>query len=381
MKGARALIHLQALRHNFRRVRQLAPHSRILAMVKADAYGHGLFWIAPYLGHILEADALGVARLDEGLLLRSLNIKKPIFLMEGFGYEQELQTIEEHDLGLILHESFQVEALLQHRFQKKIPLWIKVNTGMNRLGFQAKTALWAYQTLVEHTPSFSIQGLMTHFAQADDPNHPLNQEQILRFDHFLKQLPPQESAAIPRSLANSAAILSRPDTHADWVRPGILLYGVSPFQKQLGADLGLKPVMSFESDLIAIYDLLPGDQVGYGGHFKATRDMRVGIVAAGYGDGYPVIAPNGTPVWTHGRRCPLIGRVSMDMVAIDLNSVTDARIGDRVVLWGPELPMEEVAAAMGVIPYSLCCGVTQRVRREIISEPWPLHMPTQNLMI
>lgn len=351
MRGTQVSINLAALRHNLQCVRQAAPGCRVMAAVKANGYGHGLVRVAKAL---VDSDAFGVACINEGLQLRAAGISAPITLLEGFFHADEIPLIEQHRLDLLLHHPDQIVALEQAAFEKPIRVWLKIDTGMHRLGVSPESAASHWRRLERH-PRLQTVGQMTHLACADEPGHPVTPQQLEGFRRATDGLPGE------RAIANSAGILGWPDSHADWVRPGIMLYGVSPFVGGRAAEHGLKPVMTLSSQLIAVKMVKKGNTVGYGGSWNCPEDMPVGVVAAGYGDGYPRHVGNGTPVLLNGRRVPLIGRVSMDMICVDLRSQPDARMGDPVVLWGEGLPAEEIAEAAGTIAYELLCGITPRV--------------------
>ncbi len=340
---AQAFIDLSALRHNLHRARLHAPGARVMAIVKADAYGHGI-----QAARALDADAFGVACLEEALALRRAGITAPIVLLEGFLHRDELPLILEEGLSVVIHSPWQVKAL--RAFSRLPPLWLKIETGMHRLGLAPEEMRAILSSLPPDT------GLMTHLACADTPHHPLNAVQIGRFFEAAGHLPG------PKSLANSAALMALPQARGDWVRPGLMLYGASPFPARTGDELGLKPAMTFTTRLIAVKRCRRGEAIGYGAS-PCPEDMPVGIAAAGYGDGYPRHAPPGTPVLVNGTRASLIGRVSMDMLHIDLRACPGARVGDTVCLWGEGLPVEEVARWAGTLPYELFCRLTPRVKR------------------
>ncbi|WJW74786.1 alanine racemase [Thiohalobacter sp. IOR34] len=339
-----------ALRHNLQIARRHAPHSQLLAVVKANGYGHGLQQVARSLS---AADALGVASLEEALTLREAGIRQPITLLEGFFEADELDAICEQQLSPVIHQPQQLEILEASRLRAPLHVWLKIDSGMHRLGFPPQAAQEAWQRL-NALPQICRVRLMSHLACADEPDGEVTRHQL---QHFLSAT---EGMEAERSLANSAALLAWPQTRLDWVRPGLMLYGISPFAEGCGADLGLQPAMTFSTRLIAVRRLRRGDAVGYGGDWVCPEDMPVGIAAAGYGDGYPRHAPSGTPLLVNGRRAQLIGRVSMDMLCIDLRDQPRAAVGDPVTLWGQGLPVETVARAAATIPYELCCRVAPR---------------------
>jgi len=349
----RAVIDLAALRHNLQRVRTVAPNSRVLAVVKANAYGHGLFRIVAALG--ADVDALAVARVGEGIALRQAGISCPIVVLEGCADQQELNLAAANQLEMVVHNLEQVKLLQQQQLRNPIACWLKIDTGMHRLGLPLNSALTAYQALASCCSVLGKPRLMTHFANVDDLADPTTENQWRLFQTITSVLD------VETSCANSGAILGWPKMHADWVRPGIMLYGVSPFVNGRPEAYDLRPVMSLQSQLIAINHYKKGDAIGYSGTWICPEDMAIGIVSIGYGDGYPRHAASGTPVLLNGQRIPLVGRVSMDMISLDLRACPEARVGDSVTLWGAGLPVEEIAKAAKTIPYQLLCSVTARV--------------------
>jgi alanine racemase len=356
-RPAQITIDLAALRHNLQEIRKMAPRSAVIAMVKSNAYGHGLERIALALP---EANAFGVASLEEGLQLRFAGITQPIVLMEGCFAAHEMPKVLMHDFTLVLHHFNQIDMLDQVSSKKSINAWLKIDTGMHRLGFAADEIKKAYQRLLASSKIKKPFGLMTHFANADSMDRAHTLQQIELFTAVTEGLPGS------RSLSNSAAIIAWPTAHADWVRPGIMLYGASPFSGHQGIEHNLKPVMVLSSELIAIHQLKKGERVGYGGTWTCPEDMRVGVVGIGYGDGYPRHVKNGAPVLVNGLSCPLAGKVSMDMLTVDLRSQPDAKVGDPVMLWGPGLPVEVVAEYSETTAYELLTRITQRVRVAIV---------------
>jgi alanine racemase len=352
-----ALIDLGALRHNLRRVRELAPRSKVMAVVKANAYGHGLALTAQALA---DADAFAVAGLEEAQVIRRAGLANPIVLLEGVFGETELEEASQWDCELVVHDEYQLKLIEKSRLKKELGVWLKVDSGMNRLGFAPAAVPDAWKRLTKAKAVKPVLRLMTHFASADEVSNPKTVAQLEAFAAATAGLEAE------RSIANSAGILAWPQSHADWVRPGSMLYGASPFPTKTGAEDGLKAVMTMETALIAVKKLRKGESVGYGGAFVAPDDMTLGIAAIGYGDGYPRHAPSGTPVLVKGQRVPLVGRVAMDMIAVDLSGLRSPAVGDRVVAWGPDLPVEEIARAAGTIPLELLCGVTQRVKFNVV---------------
>ncbi|HYW03845.1 MAG TPA: alanine racemase [Gammaproteobacteria bacterium] len=353
----RALIDAAALRHNLARVRRAAPGSSVLAAVKADGYGHGLLRVANSLsGHV---EGFAVARVDEAERLRAGGIADRILVLEGAAGPRQIARARALEVELVVHDRAQLEVLEQAAGGGPLRVWIKVDSGMHRLGFDpaeigaVHERLRSLETVVEPIP------LLTHLACADIPDRAYTEGQIECFARSC------EGLEGPRSLANSAGVLGFPGSHADCVRPGIMLYGVSPFEGRTGEQDGLRPVMEFVSELISVKPLQRGGRVGYGGRWTAPADTRIGVVAAGYGDGYPRHVPDGTPVLVKGRRVPLVGCVSMDMLTVDLGPEGNERVGDPVTLWGGRLPVEEIARAAGTIAYDLLCGLgTRRVALE-----------------
>ena len=345
-----ATIDSAALRHNLAVVRRLAPRSKVFAVVKANAYGHGLERAARAL---TEVEGYALLELDAAVALREAGCSQRILLLEGFFDERELPLLARHRIATVVHSREQLEMLRQLPGDAALDVFIKINTGMNRLGFMPEVFPDALRTLKAH-PGVAGVTLMTHFASADEPRGV--QWQVEVFDRLAN------GVKLPGSLANSAALLRYPDTHRDWVRPGIMLYGCSPFPESASPELGLRPVMTLESRVIAVRDLKRGDTVGYGGLYTAERDTRVGVVACGYADGYPRHAPTGTPVVVEGRMTRTLGRVSMDLLCADLTGMPEAVTGSRVVLWGEGMPVERVAAASGTVGYQLLCALAPRVR-------------------
>ncbi len=357
--AAYAILNLEAVAHNFQKVREAAPRSKIMAVIKGNGYGHGLLAMAGALPH---ADAFAVARVDEGIRLRKAGIKNRIVVLEGFTATQELEALLIYQLDALVHSFTQLDIFEQRTERAQIAVWLKMDTGMNRLGFKLHDFQAVYQRLQQCSIIKRPIRLMTHLASADDRQDPMTLVQIERFNTTLQGI------SCERSIANSAGILGWQHALADWVRPGIMLYGISPFPEQTGEQLGLKPIMALHSRLIAVKPVAKGETVGYAGSWVCQQATRLGVVAIGYGDGYPRYAKVGTPVLINGQRVPLIGRVSMDMITVDLNSQPDAKPGDPVTLWGEGLAVEEIAQWADTIPYTLVCGITQRVRQ--IDSAW-----------
>lgn len=352
----RARLDWRALRHNHSVVRRHVGDARIWSVLKADAYGHGLLPAATALGEV--ADGFALVELEGALALRESGFAQPILMLEGPYRADDLALFAELKLIPVLHTSWQVEALAEAALPWRMPVYLKLNTGMNRLGFNARELGPVIDRLATADCLESLS-LMTHFADADEERGIA--DQLARFSAM------RGSRALPASLANSAAILRFPESHADWVRPGIMLYGASPFPgMKAAAEIGLQPVMTLESEVIAVRDLLPGDAVGYGGSFVAVVPMRVGIVACGYGDGYPRHAPTGTPINVAGHRTRTLGRVSMDKICVDLTSLpAEVGVGATATLWGGEgnshVAADDVATAAGTVAYELFCALAGRV--------------------
>jgi alanine racemase len=348
-----ATIDTDALRHNLQVVRRWAPQSKVMAVIKANAYGHGLVAVARALE---SADAFAVARVDEGLTLRQAGVLNRTVLLEGVFDVEQLNAAAAAGFELVVHTTEQIELLHAAPAGMTFKIWLKLDTGMNRLGFKAKdfeTALGALRGLA------SVQSpvnLFTHLSSADMPEYPTTNEQLVRFTAVTGSLPGE------RSIANSAGLLSFAEARGDWVRPGLLLYGASPFAGTVGADYGLKPAMTLRSHVIAVKEIGVDETVGYSGMWTAKRPTRLAIAAVGYGDGYPRSLAAGSPVLVNGQRAPLAGRVSMDMIGIDVTDLpASPRLGDPVTLWGEGLPVEEIAVWADTIPYELLCGISQRV--------------------
>ena len=351
-RPTQASVDLSALAHNLRKVREYAPGSKVMAIIKANGYGHGMVRVARTLA---EADGFGVASLEEALCLRQAGVTHRIVLLEGFFQPSELEAIQEHRLDIVVHHPTQFEALAQTRIARPLTLWLKFDSGMHRLGFPVEDLRYWFERVQRLPKVAQPVRAMTHLASADERNNPQTSEQL---GVFFAQVAAVDAEL---SIANSAGVLAWPESHLDWVRPGIMLYGISPFAGECAQTFGLRPAMTLRTALIAVNQIGSGGRVGYGGTWTCPERMPVGIAAVGYGDGYPRHAENGTPVLVNGQRSALIGRVSMDMIALDLRAQPQARPGDPVVLWGEGLPVEEVARHAGTIPYELVCRTMSRV--------------------
>lgn len=350
-------IHTKALCDNLYRVMEFAPGAGVIAMVKANGYGSGATIIAKALSG--KVAAFGVACLEEASVLRQAGIVDPILIFQGVFQNSEWAEVEALKVGVVVHQQEQLRSLLAVPLKYPVPIWLKINTGMHRLGIalsEAEAAIAALEACPWVAKPF---GIMTHFASADEPMNISNTEQFASFTSIAFQ-----RGGCLRSMANSAALISMPESHFDRVRPGIMLYGVSPFADKIGADFGLKPVMRFYSAVSAIHDCPVGGKIGYGGTYTATRPTRYAIVAVGYGDGYPRHISSKAQVAIAGTRAPVIGRVSMDMLAIDITNLPNRiALGTPVELWGDTLPVEELAQCAGTIGYELLCQVSPRVKR------------------
>lgn len=328
-----------ALVHNFDQVKKNAPHSKILSMIKSNAYGHGMLWAATLLKN---SDGFGVALLSDAIKLREAGIAQKILLLRGIYSHDELALAQQFDIDVVVHAKEQIDLICAEK-PVKLNIWLKVNVGMNRLGFQPEEIPEVYHKLNQYNII-----LMTHFSSADELQNPLTQHQAERFNKI--------EINTEKSLAHSAGILGWKEYHADWVRPGLMLYGVSPFPNTSGVDFNLKPVMTWRSSLIAVRKIKQGEAVGYNGTYISPENMSVGIVGVGYGMGYPRHAKNGTPILVNGIRAEVVGRVSMDMLAVNLQHIPHANIGDEVILWGQDLPVEKVAAHTATSAYELLCN-------------------------
>ena len=364
-RNVTAEIDLLALKNNLEVAQQAKPSQRHLAVIKANAYGHGAIEIAKSL--VAEVEGFAVACLEEALSLRAHGITSPILLLEGIFQTEEYRLVIEHDLWMVIHEPWQVE-LLRQASQWPSAIWVKVDTGMHRLGFAPEQLDSIFQCLKASSQYHPHQTfLMTHFACADDLSNPMTQQQWDQFSHCYNEF--GEGESLLRSVENSAGILGWPDIQGEWGRPGIMLYGISPFGIHDSSEgqepewvSSLQPVMTLKSEIIAVRELEPNDSVGYGASWKCQRPSKIGTVAIGYGDGYPRHAVAGTPVLVSGVVSPLVGRVSMDMITVDLTDNPHAQLGSEVVLWGKGLPIEQVAESAQTIAYELVCCLADRVK-------------------
>jgi alanine racemase len=363
----KAHISLSALENNLQVARR-ATSARIMSIIKADGYGHGMLRVAEALS---ATDGFALLDIQDAVRLREAGFRRPILMLEGFFGAEELAPVAEYDLTCVIHSAWQIAMLDGYPGRKKLDVWLKVNSGMNRLGFAPQQVAQAMEQLSRHRAVREIT-LMTHFANADEARGV--EEPLALFNDIAAPY------RAPRSLANSAALLRYPETHGEWVRPGLMLYGASPFAEVSAQQLGLQPAMTLSSRIIAVQELRAGDEIGYGALFRAEHPMRIGIVACGYADGYPRqsgrvepeapgthrptpcgCAPNGTPILVDGQRTQTLGRVSMDMLYADLSKLPQAGVGSAVTLWGEGMPIEEVARAAGTVSYELMCALAARV--------------------
>jgi alanine racemase len=356
----RASISPAAILHNYRQAKACAPDSWAWAVVKADAYGHGQQRAVDALQG--EADGFALLECENAVALRERGIRQPILLLEGIFGESDARQVVKHGLHAVVHCLEQIDLLAAHaRADRPLSIYLKLNSGMNRLGFDETTLAQAWERL-KQIPAVNLT-LMTHFAEADGERGVL--WQLERFQAMAGEWHG------PVSLGNSAAILRHSLAHGDWVRPGIMLYGASPFAEQSAESFGLLPAMALDSQLIGVQNVRTGERIGYGGTYTAERPMRIGIVACGYADGYPRHAPTGTPIAVAGKMTRTVGRVSMDMLACDLNDIPEASIGSPVTLWGKGtagyVPADDVAAAAGTIAYELFCALAPRVPVSVVS--------------
>ena len=352
----RAIVDAAALRHNLARVRATAPGARVMAVIKANAYGHGLVPAARALGL---TDGFAVARLEEGLALRAAGLANPVLLLEGVFSPGQLAVAAQQRFDIMVHSFEQLELLEGRGDGGPLTAWLKVDTGMNRLGFRVEQFAAAWERLRRVPNVTPDPTLVTHLACADEVDDPRTSAQLRAFEEITA------GHGGARSIANSAGLFAWPASRADWVRPGIALYGVSPFPAGTGRGLGLRPAMTLRTQVIAVREVRSGETVGYGGTWRASRPTRIAVVAAGYGDGYPRGVGSGTPVLVGGHRAQVVGRVSMDMLTVDVSALPGVAPGDEVVLWGEGLPVEEIALHARTIPYELICGVSQRVHLEV----------------
>ena len=353
MRPTVAQVRLDAIIDNYRLACDKAPGSRTMAVIKANAYGHGMLAVARSLESRVHAFA--VATIDEAVELRDGGIQAPVLIMQGVNDAADFAEAAASDFWVMLHQQEQLQTLLTTKTAKPLKTWVKLDTGMHRLGFSPEALDDVCTSLASSDKVQQGAVLCTHLACADDLTNPMTQEQLALIKRHASRY------ELSMSIANSAGILFWPETHANWNRPGIMLSGSCPANSIDSAAIGLRAAMSMHSEIIAVRNLSPGEGVGYGGDWVATRHSKIGTIAIGYGDGYPRHAPSGTPVLVNGQRVPLTGRVSMDAVSVDLTDLDEAEVGDPVELWGENLSLNEVASSAGTIGYELIAGLTGRV--------------------
>jgi len=356
MSAVNAVISRRAVKHNFDKIKLLAPQSKVISVLKANAYGHGLLEMASIL---TESDIFGVARLEEAMALRAGDVDKQILLMEGFFNLADITLLRTHNFQTVIHSFDQIEKLEQSKNINETPsslkVWLKIDTGMNRLGIAPSEFDEVLSRLKAIDYVDDNINFMTHFSCADDLTNDFTKQQILKFNQLV------DGQCGDLTLANSAGILAWPESHCDWIRPGLLLYGCSPMNDRTGTQDGFIPAMTLSTSVIAIKPLLKNENVGYGAYWKTPKDTQLGVIAIGYGDGYPRHAKAGTPVLINGKRYPIVGRVSMDMITVDLGNDHQVVCGDEAIMWGSELPVEEIAQWADTICYELILQLTSRV--------------------
>lgn len=347
-----AILSTQNLLHNIKTIKNIASKSKLMVMLKANAYGHGIRSTAMRLDGLVEY--MGVARIDEAIALRKVGIKTKICIMQGVFSKDDVLTASCNNFELLVHDYSQIDCF-DVKVPVKVNIWLKVDTGIGRLGFKTSEVQSVFEKLKSHESVGTIT-LTSHFACADDKEHPLNQQQIKRFELLAKDFPG------PKSLANSAAIFNFPETHYDVVRPGLSVYGISPFNDKIGEDLGLKPVMTLLGRVMSVRKISAGSTIGYGTRFKTDKDITVATIGIGYGDGYPRSVIDGAPVFINNSICPIIGRISMDMMTVDVSACKSVKCGDIITLWGEYLPLEKVTKFTANSCYDILTGVQLRVK-------------------
>lgn len=358
MVTAEAIIHLPSLQHNYRYLKSLCGDNPLIAVIKGDAYGHSARDVALALP---DADMFAVARIEEAIELRESGVDTEILLLEGCFCLEDLQLASRYQFQLVIHHLSQLEQFENTALDKPISVWLKLDTGMHRVGIQSDEVEYFAKRIARSTNIEGELNFLSHFSCADDLLSQKTQQQISNFSNLT------DAYKGKKSIANSAGLLFWPNSHYDVARSGIALYGISPVEDQTGAELNLKPVMTLKTRLISVREHQKSQPVGYGEMWHSTQDTSIGVIAMGYGDGYPRLAPEGTPVWINGRQVPIVGRVSMDMITVDLGSESQDKIGDDVELWGSQLPIEKVAQAIGTIPYELTIKLTQRVVKTFVA--------------
>jgi alanine racemase len=349
-----ALISKKNLLHNVKIIKDRVSSAKIIAMLKSNAYGHGLVTIAKMLEG--EVAIFAVASIDEALILKEAGITTEIMLIQGIFEKNELELAANYNLHVVFNNHQQLEWLDKSKLLQPIKSWLKINTGMGRLGFETSCVTQVYNKLLNHANTLNPIRIISHFACADNITHPLNKAQIDEFEKIRNKLKTEYS------MCNSAAIINFPECHYEFVRPGIMLYGVSPIKNTTGKDFNLKPVMTFKSQIMAINLRCKGSNIGYNGNNILNEDTLIAIIACGYGDGYPLTASNGTPVLINNKECPIIGRVSMDMIAVNITACKEAKIGDHVTLWGENLPLERICENTHNIVWNSLTSIQSRVK-------------------
>ena len=363
-RPTKVIVNRQAIKNNLALANSLAPTSKFVSVVKANAYGHGLIEIAETLAD--STDAFGVACIEEAISIRKAGVKNPILLMEGLFTEDELQIASEKNFWLMIENKFHFDALLSAKLSNPIKIWFGIDTGMHRLGFQQNSIYEDIKILESSSNVKKPIVIASHFASADNLRSNFTQIQIDRFDKHMSNIK-LNGDAYEESLSNSAGLIGWVDSHRDWERPGYLLFGNSPFMHSHEVENLLEPAMEFKSKIISVRSVSAGESVGYGQNWTAKRDTKIATVTVGYGDGYPRNAKNGTPTLVNNKICPLVGKVSMDMITIDVTDVREVNIGDDVVLWGHDLPVNKVAKYCDSIGWELLSRITSRVPRFYIN--------------
>ncbi len=364
MVTAQAIINLPALVANYQYLKKCCDNKPLIAVVKGDAYGHGVVEVATALSAsttLPVADMLAVARIEEAVEIREAGVTTPVLLLEGCYCAEDLYIAAKYDFQVVIHHRVQAAQFASVNLPQVIKVWLKLDTGMHRIGVQPNEVESIIQTIEKSSNLAGTLNYLSHFSCADELDSPATLNQIQTFNKVTRR------RCGLKSIANSAGILFWPDSHFDMVRSGIALYGISPKEGKTGKELGLSTVMTLKSRLIAVRQHEAGEPVGYGQTWHSREATKIGVIALGYGDGYPRSAPEGTPIWLNGRLVPIVGRVSMDMITVDLGKRSDDQVGDEVELWGSRLPIETVAEAIGTIPYELTIKLTRRVVRQYIT--------------
>lgn len=359
MNETHAIINLNALEHNISRLREITPNSQLIAVVKANAYGHGMVKLAQFIEP--KVDGFAVARIEEGVILRDHGIKIPIILLEGIFSKDDMLLVSRYNFEIAIHNREQLSWLESCNVLQPIKVWLKIDTGMHRLGIHPSLVSNYYKQLCQLKNVAQI-GIMSHFCMSDTLNHPYTDKQLDLFKQLHQTIDVSHPKFAGSSIAASGGILHYPESHLNTVRPGLIMYGISPIDETFASDYNFKPVMSLHSKLIAIRELEAGEPVGYGLKWCTNTATKIGVVALGYGDGFPRDIPEGTPVWINGRKAFIVGNISMDMMTVNLGLESKDCVGDEVEFWGEHIPIEELAKTIGVISYELVTKVTSRVK-------------------